>query len=168
MSSFMTKPYQRGNAVNYAVQWALQRNPRYYDFSNLGGDCTNFASQVIFAGAGVMDYTPVYGWYYKNGNEKTPSWTGVDYLYQFLINNQRRGPFAKEGAITDIEPGDLVQLSFGNQPHFNHSLIVTKRENPINAENIYIATHSPDFLHRRLSTYHWVAIRFIHIQGVII
>ena len=50
--------YNRENAVAYAKKWAYGRNPKYYDFSDLGGDCTNFASQCIYAGSGIMNYTP--------------------------------------------------------------------------------------------------------------
>ena len=53
--------YDRAKAVAYAERWALSRNPRYYDFEDIGGDCTNFASQCIYAGAGVMNWTPVTG-----------------------------------------------------------------------------------------------------------
>ena len=49
-------PYDRGAAVHYAHRWAYDRNPAYYDFSELGGDCTNFASQCLYAGSGVMDH----------------------------------------------------------------------------------------------------------------
>ena len=56
--------YNRERAVEYAHKWAFSRNPRYYDFQNIGGDCTNFASQVIYAGCGEMNYTPTFGWYY--------------------------------------------------------------------------------------------------------
>ncbi|MBP3352092.1 MAG: amidase domain-containing protein [Lachnospiraceae bacterium] len=48
--------YNRTAAVYYARKWALGRNPAYYDFEEVGGDCTNFASQCIYAGAGVMNY----------------------------------------------------------------------------------------------------------------
>ena len=79
--------YNREKAVAYAHQWAYRRNPAFLDFQELGGDCTNYASQCIFAGAGIMNYTPVYGWYYINGNNRTASWTGVVYLYNFLTQN---------------------------------------------------------------------------------
>ena len=69
--------YQRTAAVEYARRWAFGRNPAYYDFSGIGGDCTNFASQCIFAGAGVMNFTPTFGWFYRSVNDRTPSWTGV-------------------------------------------------------------------------------------------
>lgn len=51
----MTKicPYNRGKAVAYALEWAMSRNPAYLDFEELGGDCTNFASQCLLAGGGV-------------------------------------------------------------------------------------------------------------------
>ena len=44
-------PYDRSAAVTYAHRWAFGRNPRYYNFDELGGDCTNFASQCLYAGA---------------------------------------------------------------------------------------------------------------------
>jgi hypothetical protein len=163
---FNTKLYNREKAVNYAIQWALQRNPQYYDYSSQGGDCTNFASQVIYSGAGVMNYNPIYGWYYKNGNEKSPSWTGVDYLYNFLVTNTSRGPFAEAVSMTDLQLGDLIQISFVGNKHFNHSLPVTKLDLPIYPDHIYTSTHTPNALNRKLSTYTWVDIRFLHIKGV--
>ncbi len=55
-------PYDRRAAVRYAHAWAYGRNPRFYDYELIGGDCTNFASQCLYAGARVMDYAPTYGW----------------------------------------------------------------------------------------------------------
>ena len=66
--------------MEYAKKWALSRNPKFYDYEKIGGDCTNFASQCIYAGSGVMNNKT---WYYKNGNQKSPSWTGVEFLYDF-------------------------------------------------------------------------------------
>ena len=56
------KEYDRRAAVAYARKWAFTRNPEYYDFNGIGGDCTNFASQCVFAGAGFMNRTPTFGW----------------------------------------------------------------------------------------------------------
>lgn len=36
--------YNREKAVEYAQKWALSRNPQFYDFDSLGGDCTNVGS----------------------------------------------------------------------------------------------------------------------------
>ncbi|HOA41990.1 MAG TPA: amidase domain-containing protein, partial [Bacillota bacterium] len=42
--------YNRNKAIEYAERWAFDRNPRYLDFEKLGGDCTNYVSQCIYAG----------------------------------------------------------------------------------------------------------------------
>ena len=81
----ITIDYNRRAAVAYANRWALSRNPEYFDYSGIGGDCTSFASQTVYAGTGVMNYTGDTGWYYINANDKSPSWTGVDYFYNFIL-----------------------------------------------------------------------------------
>ena len=103
-------PYDRKAAAEYARKWALGRNPAYYDFSRIGGDCTNFASQCLYAGAKVMNFTPVTGWFYINANDRTASWTGVEYFYRFLVGNDGPGPFAEETDLKKLEIGDFVQL----------------------------------------------------------
>lgn len=42
--------YDRNKSVEYARKWALGRNPLYYNYDNIGGDCTNFISQCLFEG----------------------------------------------------------------------------------------------------------------------
>ncbi|HEX3044240.1 MAG TPA: amidase domain-containing protein [Bacillota bacterium] len=165
MNLFRTFPYNREGAVAYALKWAFDRNPRFYDYSALGGDCTNFASQCILAGGAVMNYEPNYGWYYLNPNQKSPSWTGVEFLYQFLTTNQGVGPYAIPTEITKLSPGDLIQLSF-ETGKFGHSLVVTQIRPPGTLNQIYISTHSPNAANVQLtSTYSWKAIRGLHILG---
>ncbi len=50
------REYQREKAVEYAKKWAYRRNPEYYNYDAVGGDCTNFVSQCIYAGSQVMNY----------------------------------------------------------------------------------------------------------------
>lgn len=158
-------PYNREAALNYATQWALRRNPNFYDYSQLGGDCTNFASQVLLAGGASMNYHPTFGWYYIDPNRKSPSWTGVDFLYNFLISNRTKGPFAVETIPAKVEMGDLIQLSY-EAGRFNHTLVVTKLESPVDIESIYVSAHSIDRYNANLAqTYNWKQIRFLHIIG---
>lgn len=159
------KPYDRKKAVDYATIWAYYRNPHYYDFSSLGGDCTNFCSQCLYAGSGVMNYTPVYGWYYISLNNRSPSWTGVNYLYNFLISNKTKGPFAVETDVTKMELGDIIQLG-SYARGFYHSLVVTDIEGAPNIDTISISTHTDDYYNRPLYTYQFEKIRFLHIEGV--
>lgn len=77
--------YNRQKVYEYAKKWAYSRNPKYYNYDAIGGDCTNFVSQCIFAGCGQMNYNKGTGWYYINGNNKSPSWTGVEFLYNFWL-----------------------------------------------------------------------------------
>lgn len=158
--------YDREKAVQYAVKWAFSRNPQYYNFDKLGGDCTNFASQAIFAGGGVMNYTPIYGWYYINAQKRTASWTGVNYLFNFLTGNKESGPYAEQVDAKDMKPGDIVQLSFGGAPNYNHSLVVIKVGITPSMENILIASHSVDRIDYPLTNYNWLDIRFLHIVGI--
>ncbi|MDE5729235.1 MAG: amidase domain-containing protein [Clostridia bacterium] len=153
--------YNREAAVAYAREWAFKRNPRFYDFSSLGGDCTNFASQCIYAGAKIMNYTPVYGWFYKNLNDRTASWTGVEYLYNFLVTNDGAGPFAEETELKNLQPGDIVQLGRANGD-FYHSPVVVG----IRGGQIYVAAHTYDAYNKPLNSYNFAAARGIHILGV--
>ena len=160
-----TVSYQRQKAVEYARKWALARNPAYYDFSDLGGDCTNFASQAVYAGSGVMNFTPVFGWFYRTANDRTPSWTGVEFFYNFFSGNLSVGPFGRWADLSDIEPGDVIQLSFDGE-HFAHTPVVLSVGNPPEPENILLAAHTNDALDRPLSTYSYQRLRPIHMEGV--
>lgn len=156
--------YDRDAAVQYASQWAFKRNPAYFDFHGIGGDCTNFISQCLYAGCGVMNYTKTFGWYYASTNNRSPSWTGVRYLYQFLIENQSVGPYALAVDPYQILPGDVIQL--GNSVgDFYHSLLAVEVGHTPTPHNILIATHSDDAYRRPLDTYSYDRIRYIHILG---
>lgn len=159
-------PYDRTAAVRYAHRWAFARNPRYYDYEMLGGDCTNFASQCLYAGARVMDYTPTFGWYYVDANDKAPAWTGVPYLYNYLTRARAvPGPAARDTAIDDLLPGDLVQLSFDGA-RWAHTPVVVAVGSPRNLDNVLVAAHSEDADNRPLSDYDFVDVRFLHLFGV--
>lgn len=157
--------YNRPKVVEYARRWALRRNPFYYNFTGLGGDCTNFASQCIYKGAGVMNYRPLYGWYYNSSEDRTPSWSGVKYLYNFLTANKNAGPYAAETDLSQLEPGDLIQLAL-YLPEYHHTLVVLETGAVPAPENILIACHSYDSIDRPLNTYDYKQIRCIHINGV--
>lgn len=166
MGELLNVEYDRNKVVSYANAWANSRNPNYYDFSKIGGDCTNFASQCVFAGCGVMNYTPTYGWYYSNLNNRAPAWTSVQYLYRFMTTNKSVGPYGYECDITEVEPGDLVQIRFEGSKSYDHTPVITEIKEIKSLENILIAAHSIDCDCRSLSTYENVNdFRFIHIVG---
>ncbi len=157
--------YDRGKAVDYAHKWAYKRNPSYLDFSRYGGDCTSFASQCIHAGSGIMDYKPTFGWYYINSNKRSPSWSGVEFLHNFLVGNKRVGPFARVVDISQVEPGDIIQLRFAGKV-FQHSPVVVSTGSIPTEQNVLLAAHTYDTDFRPLSTYHFAEMRCLHIMGV--
>ena len=152
-------PYENQLAVSYAKNWAYSRNPDYHNFDNLGGDCTNFVSQCLYAGCKVMNFTPTFGWYYNSINDRAPAWTGVDEFYSFLSMNNGIGPFAKEVLYSDLAVGDFISL-YRDGKYF-HNVIITK----IHGGEIYTASHTRDSFDKPLSSYHYFEARYIHVLG---
>lgn len=168
MILLITLPYNRARAVEYARRWALSRNPLFIDFTGQGGNCTNFVSQCLYAGCGVMNDTPTYGWYYRSPEDRAPAWSGVNELYDFLIGipefaeaNGGTGPFATDAATSrKIELGDVVQLA-NAEGQFYHTLIISG----FTDNDILICAQSDDALDRPLSTYSFASLRILHIEG---
>ena len=164
-------PYDRRRAVEYARRWALNRNPLFIDFTGQGGNCTNFVSQCIFAGAPVMNYTPTFGWYYISAEDRAPAWSGVDELYDFLTGapdfatqNRGYGPFATDARSSrEVEIGDVIQLA-DDSGSFYHSLIISE----FTDNDVLVCAQSNDALDRPLSTYNYSSIRVLHIEGAML
>ena len=151
--------YNREAACEYAYKWAYGRNPEYYDFENIGGDCTNFASQCLFAGTGVMNYTRDTGWYYLNVNDRAAAWTEANYFRRFMLSNESVGPFAEECPAEEAELGDFVSLSDGDT--YYHTLIVVGFSHKVPL----VAGHTYDTYMRRLDSYYFVKASALHILG---
>ena len=154
--------YNRQKVYDYAKKWSYDRNPKYYNYDSIGGDCTNFGSQCIFAGCNQMNYSKNNGWYYINGNNKSPSWTGVEFLFNFLTSNKGLGPKGEVSNINTLEIGDIVQLSF-NGTTFSHTLIVIK--NGLSVYDTLIAAHTDDVFGKSVAQYNFQKYRCIHINS---
>ena len=164
----ITKPYNRGRAVEYARTWALRRNPLFIDFTGIGGNCTNFVSQCILAGSCTMNYTPDFGWYYISPEERSPAWSSVEYFYDFITGkmefveqNGGVGPYASEVPIEEAEIGDAVQYA-NAEGDWYHTVMITR----IDDGKIYVSAQSDDALDRPISSYPFAQARFLHIEGV--
>ena len=152
-------PYDRDAAVAYAHKWAYARNPAYPNFDAYGGDCTSFVSQCIYAGCGVMNMARDVGWYCRSLNDRAAAWSGVEYLYNFLVANRGAGPFGSEMPLEAALPGDVIQLSFDGLV-YKHSLLAVR-----GYPGIHIAAHTDDSDYRPLETYQYQAARLIRIAG---
>lgn len=94
-------------------------------------------------------------------SDRTASWSGVVYLYNFLVQNKGPGPFAEETTAETMLPGDIVQLGRADGS-FYHSPVVTANENG----KIYVAAHTFDAYMRPLDSYIFDKVRYLHILGV--
>lgn len=145
----------------------VSRNPAYYNFNALGGDCTNFASQCLFAGIGVMNTTPDLGWYFRSLSDRAAAWTGVEFFYRFLLQNGvgegvggGAGPFAEETSLDRLEIGDFIQLGRETGDFYHTPVVVGfSRGEPL------LAAHTYDAFNRPLTSYGYEKIRCLHILG---
>lgn len=156
--------YNRRAAVSYALKWAFARNPLFYDFEDIGGDCTNFVSQCLYAGCGVMNFSQENGWYYISPDDRAPAWTGVEFLKTFLLTNEGTGPYGEQAELSRLRSGDVIQLA-DSDGRLYHSLLVSFVIPPFEPQNIFVCAHSYDARNRRLSTYDYYEAQGIHILG---
>lgn len=173
--------YDRGAARTYADTWGNwndpdhHRNQRFNDYENIGGDCTNFASQVIYAGAPQMDHTGGYlhQWFNDGNWVHSATWTAVSPLYDYLTNNTGTGPYGNNSSMCNMVWGDVVQL-YGippghTSPSWAHSVVVVSSHSPQRCWDpsyIWVNAHSADVHHYPLSNYSWAtSMRYISIGG---
>ena len=155
------KPYLRENALLYARRFALSQNPVFGNFAGIGGNCTNFVSQCIYAGSCKMNYKPTFGWYYISMDQRAPSWTGVEFFYNFITTNTDVGPFGRDATPDEVEVGDVIQLGKEGEG-FYHTLIIVGFE----GDDPLVAAQTDNAFGRALSTYTYDFSRYIKILGV--
>ena len=155
-----TKPYQRERALMYAEKYAFSQNPVFASFVGFGGNCTNFVSQCIYAGGCEMNYKPTFGWYYISLDDRSPSWTGVEFFYNFIIENVDVGPFGRVATSDELEIGDVIQLGREEEGYY-HTLLVVG----FDGEDLLVAAQTDNAYSRPLSTYDYDYARYIKILG---
>ncbi|KAA9004189.1 amidase domain-containing protein [Paenibacillus spiritus] len=141
-----SQKYNRKRAVEYANKYAgaawgagnrHRYNPKYLDYTSKGGDCTNFASQIIgdSEGGGL----PARGnWRYFDRSGGTQTWVQTDSFSRFLIGSGYGKLLAKgtyeqitrpsdqypDSAISSLEPGDLIGYILHNNDTDHFSVVV--------------------------------------------
>ena len=156
--------YNRINAVNYALKYALQKNLEFHDYTNQGGNCTNFISQCLYAGAPKMNFSSTNGWYYLSPWETSISWANVEPFYNFITSNKGDGPFAKISSLEICEVGDIIQLKFYGKQVFSHALFITEIKNKT-PEGIFVCANTRDMKNVPLSFFRYEKFRLLHILG---
>lgn len=123
------KNYKRKQAVDYANKYAgiawrtndkVKYNSKYKNYNNLGGDCTNFASQALGdqkEGGGL----PMMGaWRYHFPKGGTKTWVQTDAFKDFILYSGygkkiATGSFSKLVEKTEAHPYGLIgELAAGD------------------------------------------------------
>lgn len=123
-------------ACNYAEKFALNYNPQYKSFAGIGGDCTNFMSQILHAGG------------FKQTNTWKPythSWIRVQELYVYLTT-QKLG--TKLSSDKSLDRGCLIQFYTPSMGRFFHNGFITYK---LQNNDCLYCTHSYDKLNYPLS-----------------
>ena len=124
---------RRISAVKYADQYAgaaaeeefgLDYNPDYKNYNPLGGDCANFASQILHEGGG---FRKTGSWNYRNGGSK--AWVNAHGFKDYMLNSGRASLIAK-GSYQQVYkqsykllPGDFV--AYEKKGKVKHISVVT-------------------------------------------
>ena len=116
-------------AIRYAEQWAWSMNtPTYSNQTFSGGDCTNFASQILEASGVVQDvYTSVNsGWWHKrNGSSHTHSvsWIRANAFARYM--GVGFGTFVHRTFADSIAVGDFITYDDEYDGEWDHMGFVT-------------------------------------------
>jgi hypothetical protein len=160
--------YSRTNAKNYAINWASYPGNPSYDgqmFAAAGGDCTNFASQVLGANMNVQTQ-PSGGlaqnnpdWYYTNQSARSYSWSRVTNFISYWgtgtngVGTKRAYAmkvYTVEEALETAKwseiyqffyPGDIIQL-MGEDGVGYHIMVIDYMTSQTNPPTITYAQHS--------------------------
>lgn len=87
--------YSPREAVDYAMKYALNYNPRYPDYKGVGGDCANFVSQALHAGGKPMiggNANSLKSWFCKSTKKWdvaliSSTWRGAGAFSQYWMAN---------------------------------------------------------------------------------
>lgn len=149
--------YNRIDAIEYAKKYVYNYNDKFYNFTNIGGDCTNFVSQCLFAGNIKMDYT-FNGWFYSSINSRSPSWTSVEEFWNYGLQNKNFKII--EVDIRNLEIGDIVQFYNSKTRRYYHNVIITKIIEPKSIKNILVTSHDNNAYNKSLIEYNNSFFRF--------
>lgn len=127
--------YNREKAINYSYKYIKDRNEYYLDYSSLGGNCANHASQAVHEGGVPMDYTGNYEWKYfsdelnENNVKKgrSSSWVSTYHFYEYAKNNTGYGLCAEVDVnLFYAEVGDVIHVGYKDNNVYSHTTIVSK------------------------------------------
>ena len=167
--------YNREKALSYANKYVTDRNDEWDKYDTPGGNCQNYASQVLYAGGIPMDsegYITSQWKYYSSVPDESESksgrsysWTGVGYFYTYAKNNKGYGLVAKVDAnYYSALAGDVAQVGYDG---YGHSVVVVGnvKDSDGNIIDILVNSNTIDMENYPLQAYTYPNKRIIKIIG---
>ncbi|MFP8918512.1 amidase domain-containing protein [Enterococcus innesii] len=140
----------------YAQKWWNHRNPEFPDFSDVGGNCVNYTSQLLLAGGiNRISPTPIPDsninkdpnyWYSYKKSDSPPTynsslaWINVGAFYNFWKESQELIQPNNLNVQRDLEVGDVIQLQHTAGGDYYHSMVVVDKD----ASTVYLTGNTTD------------------------
>jgi len=161
--------YDGDTSADYAYEFGKKSTSPFYDFKDLGGDCTNFASQAILAGmTGITEPSDLkpkrysyladqnynnLAWYYKTSNNRGSAWTGADWMFKYAKSNKNSYKGLHFDFITKdsstvalkinlVKKGDIIFADWENDGVIDHTMIVTQKYSCNSYSCVKVAYHN--------------------------
>lgn len=130
--------YNKSAAINYAKTYGPNYNKKYTYYS--GKDCTNFASQVLFAGGAPKDST----W-----KPYTATWTAAHNftVYWYSRSNSQYATGSFNSLTANCSPGDFIIGDWERDGRYNHVAFVAASGKKTSAGyyDLTIAQHTSNY-----------------------
>jgi len=155
--------YNRSAAVSYADQWAHGRNSYY---SNYTLDCTNFVSQILWAGG--LPRIPTCNasacqtdnasdsrqwWFVPVSRVNSKTWSATDWMNQHFSQYQG-SRFQIKASATNLRRGDVLLMQLPDTSKPSHARIIVGTGNsqecaqcgiyPLGTFGLLASQHSTD------------------------
>lgn len=155
--------YNRRGAVAYADRYCGVKtgpgrefgyNPAYHDYTDMGGDCTNFVSQVLGdSKAGALPHDSAWHYDYTSSKGGSRAWVETDAFAAHLTGSgtarllargsfrdvQAPTPGFPRGALGELEPGDII--AYEEKGEIQHFAVVTAKDA---SGYLLVNTHTAD------------------------
>lgn len=167
LSKTVKSTYNTRDAVLYAFRYATSPNKDYYDFTNNGGDCTNFVSQCLYAG-GIKQHIGTAltdtCWFYKTSKNRSSSWTGAKQFKNYITNSKSKINMVPTN-FSNVFTGDVIQLvNKSGVPY--HTLFVNGISYTDGKKDVLVCAHTANRRNVALSVYYGNSTKkYYHIKG---
>ena len=160
------QPYDRAAAYDYLMAYCDERNPAWYAYDEVGGNCMNFGSQVLLAGGIPEDEKGDEEWYWDGQNDLDLSWINVGRFYDYCRKNEGFGLVADtEAGYYTGEVGDVLIVGFaGDHRHTTVISHVVKDESGDTVDYL-ISCNTTNYRDFPASAYYDTFHRLVKIFG---